>query len=355
MDWLIPDTKQDDDDDDDAEQLLLLEKQLLLLQLYMMSRNRSYLKRWMVDHPRNSPWNKVKQDADDTGFKAILGVDRGGFNYLVFLVLRNQKWVTQARYLDPEDLVGVALYYMHSQCSQSTLCQIFGWTPAVMCRNIWISLHIMVATLKDDQYCKVRWPSSAEYLRYSELINKYKPGFNQNSIGFIDGTRVRIKNFGDSERQNGYYNRKYKSNIGCLFVVSPIGTIIWYSINNPGSWSDGRMAVELYDYIDRLENKDFTLIADQAFSHGKFILSATRSGHLTEMQREMLTQIRTAVEWNMKDFKQPWSRIENRFGVDIYKNETVLRTAIYLTNFRANFMEISQIRSVYLNNNSMRD
>ncbi len=52
-----------------------------------------------------------------------------------------------------------------------------------------------------------------------------------------------------------------------LFCYASDGTVIWCTLNYPGSWADGDLAKQLYLLLDELP-EGMAIAVDSAFCHG---------------------------------------------------------------------------------------
>jgi hypothetical protein len=112
----------DDSEWDDFLVYYSKKKKLLLPLLMLITRSRSYLTRQQLRLPPHSAWRTLKDERSDLGFISAMGVTVGAFNYLSWLVSTSRQWWEEARHMEPDDLTGIVLYYLHNQCQQASLC-----------------------------------------------------------------------------------------------------------------------------------------------------------------------------------------------------------------------------------------
>ena len=95
---------------------------------------------------------------------------------------------------------------------------------------------MVVSTRKD---CRVIWPKHGDQEKLAQLTQEREPLLD-GMWGFVDGLNLQIRNPGDDDVQNAYYN-------GWLGYTAASAVIIWradgligfFNGNYPGSWHDG--------------------------------------------------------------------------------------------------------------------
>ena len=112
------------------EVVLLL---VLLLQYHNSIRDRHYLHRAAIVQPRESPWRKLYEHADDSSFLHMTGLNRLAFTVLLGYVFDLEAIVHcrrpgRPRSLSPDGYLGLLLFYLGSMMTNKHLCLIFGIT-----------------------------------------------------------------------------------------------------------------------------------------------------------------------------------------------------------------------------------
>jgi hypothetical protein len=141
--------------------------------------------------PRESPWRKHYEKADDSSFLHMTGLTRRAFRSLLEYLLGTDKIVPHHRRgrphsLGPDGYLGLLLFYLGSTMHYKHLCLIFGLTPSVCSRTINCMLRRMVRLLNNCPFAKVKFPDNAKMREYADLIQAGEL-LVDDVIGFMDG------------------------------------------------------------------------------------------------------------------------------------------------------------------------
>lgn len=294
----------------------------LLVALHALSRvrRRVYYTSQALHRPSESAWQRVWEMGTDRDMLQTVGFTREVFNILLerFAPLydpnlpRTEHTRGRPKALLPHAALGLALQYMSSMMRQYELCQLYGVSPSTLSRTLDHSLNCLLAVLGNLHAARVRWPNSADRLRYARMIRDREPQV-ETAFGFVDGTTFHIQQPASASVQNAYYSgTKSDTMVQNLFVFAPDGTIIWARTNCPGSWHDAAIGqplfLRMHEMVDGL-----CLIGDTAFPRtnrmqGK-LLRPYKRNELSEDEEERFNQLslhrvivslRQAVEWGNK-------------------------------------------------------
>jgi hypothetical protein len=141
------------------------------------------------------------------------------------------------------------------------------------------------------------------------------------------------------------------------------GEIIAAVINHPGSWHDARVAQPIYDLLLHSTPPRYYAVADTAFPRGARTINGRIQAPLKQGERlpadvherearlafnSQLTSYRQTAEWGMRAFQGSFGRLRVPLNIqDNHGRARLLEICVRLNNLRANFVGISQIRSVY--------
>jgi hypothetical protein len=296
------------------------------------------------------------QPGFEESFRQCTGLSRSGFNYILGLFRNHEYWQNPKRYgksIQPEKHLGITLWFMKTSGHQFEIQAVFGLTKSPVSRYISKGLEILCEILHKDSYSIVKWPNHSQKLLFARMIAQKRPILNDSGIwGFVDGFRMPMDKFGDSDEQNAYYNLKYSHNVGNIIVGTPDGCICWAALNLPGSWHDSKMSGNLYEKLkkDQPNGCDFKIAADTAFrSLGGRIVRTKKWNR--SLRHKAIAGIRVAAEWNVRTIAGTWRRLKKNLGVNYTRNALILRLAIYLTNFRSRFDRVGQTKSWFEQNN----
>jgi hypothetical protein len=137
-----------DDNEPCICQLLLI---ILLLQFHNGIRDCHYLYCLAILLPERSPWKRLYKNTNPESFLHMTGLTRGSFASLVnyFIDFEDIVYRCSCRHgrplsLSPDGHLGLLLFYLGSKMQYRHLCLIFGITPSVCSRAIYMMLRRMV-------------------------------------------------------------------------------------------------------------------------------------------------------------------------------------------------------------------
>lgn len=184
---------EEDDDSDEEGQLSLAFASLILLgaeesrRLRSARRRRHYLTRSeLLPNPRYiTPWTHLYRSQSDRAYITTMGVDVRTFHYLLDSGFRHL-WNTtpiprqdtsstgnvrlNARSLDAEGALGLALHYINSSTSETCLQEIFALIPSTVNRYIRFVVSLLLRVLREIPEGAVRWPGDEEFNELSQII-----------------------------------------------------------------------------------------------------------------------------------------------------------------------------------------
>jgi hypothetical protein len=191
------------------------------------------------------------------------------------------------------------------------------------------------------------------------LIRQREP-LVKHCIGFVDGLHLVIQNSADHVTQNSHYNGWLATaTISCVLMFTPTGRICWAAINYPGSWHDANVSHGLITrLLDPQKTPDlFFVAADSAFPHSgvlrtkiKTPLNKQTEPSATSEQKKYsaaLTSIRQMAEWGMRGLRSKFPRLHCPLTSDDSNRLLLIKTAIYVYNLKVSHIGLSQIRSVF--------
>ncbi|KAG8711925.1 hypothetical protein FRC08_015248 [Ceratobasidium sp. 394] len=346
-------------------------------------RRAGYLRRRdLLPLPRiESPWQALYRSQEDRAFITTMSIDVRTFNYILRAGFRTA-WDTRPvkrddvnpqgatrmgrRSLDAPGALGLMLHYLCSTSKFTALEQIFAIVPAVLSRYINFGLPILLESLKRIPEGVLKWLIPEQMAEYSGLVNTRHPEID-GAFGFVDGLSLPVATSGDPAVENANYNGwLHTHKVSNILVFAPDGTIIYATINSPGSWHDANVAQDVYWQLFNRTPVGYFLIGDTAFPklrHGLLdkihtpLKAGTQLGHLSPAQRRQaikysnaITVARQAVEWGMRAIQGAFGRL--RIPLDANNSawrSVVIETCLRMHNLRTRTVEINQIRTDALN------
>jgi hypothetical protein len=255
VNYLLPLYDDDDDDDfaiqmlmddDDDEDPIVFEFMRLRYQLpdrQPRRRPKHYLTRpELLPSPRVcSGWQSIYHSREDRAYIHIMGIDVATFDYILTSGFR-EAWESQpikrtdtnpsgasrkgARSLDATGGLGLALHFLCSTMSESSLQIIFALTPSTVSRYINFALDLLLAALEKLPEGRLEWPEEDVMKENSRLINakhstaKYLDG----AFGFMDGLNLPVTTNCLFAVQDPNYNGWLHSHVvSNIMVFSPDG------------------------------------------------------------------------------------------------------------------------------------
>ncbi|KAG9128413.1 hypothetical protein FRC07_013753 [Ceratobasidium sp. 392] len=245
-------------------------------------RRAGYLRRQdLMPLPRvELPSQALYQSQEDRAFITTMSVDVRTFNYLLragFERAWNTRTIKRSDVnphgatrmgrcsLDAPGALGLMLHYLCSTSRFTALQQIFAIVPSVLSRYVRTGLPILLEFLKNIPEGVIKWPTREQMADYSDLINRRHPDIN-GAFGFLNGLSLPVATSGDPLVESANYNGwLHKHKISNILLFAPDGTIIFCTINAPGSWHDANVAQDVYGKLMNNTPRGYFLIADTAF------------------------------------------------------------------------------------------
>jgi hypothetical protein len=225
--------------------------------------------------------------------------------------------------------------------------------------------RLLLEVLRQREDSVIKLPSPEKVEQYKQSISQQYPSL-ENVALFGDGLKILLQRAGDDIVQNRFYNGwthdHYVSNV---FVFAPDGTIVMAVLNCPGSMHDSELATlgepSMYDKIDQLyEETGCQCVMDSAFAARRrpsIIKSFARDNIAfqanTPEELQVLKDaksVRQAAKWGMRALQGSFPRLRSRWKWEEADERLVgISLIVYLSNHRANNIDVNQIRTVYWN------
>jgi hypothetical protein len=239
----------DGESDRRLNRILLL---ILLLQYYNSIRDRHYLHRQAVVVPREAPWRKLYESAEDSSFLHLTVLNRHAFRSLLEYLFDDDKIVPRRRCgrpcsLGPDGYLGLLLFYLGRTMQYKHLCLIFGLTPSVCRKAINWMLRRTVRLLNGHPFAKVKFPDNLKMREYADMIQAREP-LADDVIGFMDQTECTSKRVQQNVFYCGYDCDTMMNNV---FAFGPDGKFFFAAVNFPGSWADGSLTARFLHQMKR--------------------------------------------------------------------------------------------------------
>ena len=209
----------------------------------------------------------------------------------------------------------------------------------------------------------MKMPCKSKLEEYKKVISAQHPAL-LNTCFVVDGMKVLIGCSGLFLTQERFYNGwKGDHFITNLFVFCPDGTICAALINTPGNCHDSKLASygtrSIYSKLDEwYEKYGVYCVMDSAFC------TWNRESCIKSVPRDRVTQVATSkedthildealslwqsAEWGMRALQGSMLRLKARWVYEERDERRVsLLMMVLLFNYRANNMDLNQIRSVY--------
>jgi hypothetical protein len=382
----------DDDDDDCAEQYDYSRRRAFaafILGIAVIARQRrkqrrrdarAYLTRPSLPPvPRaDSAWTYLYSARLDKSFIVTMGVDVATFHLILeqgFAGLWNSTPITrqdvrshgaprlQKRSLDAPGGLGFVLHYLNSTMSLFTLQQVFALVPSVSARYLIFGLKLLLRTLLDMPEAKIAWPSEDTMAQWSAMIRVRHPPV-KHAIGFVDGVHLPLECHGEELVQNAYYNgwcaSHFTSNI---FAFGVDGTIMYCTVNAPGSWHDAIVAQDLYHRLLERTPEPYYIVSDTAFPSNDALATKIKKplkqdfsnwpqdplerAELFRFNRQLVS-CRQAAEWGMRSLQGSFGRLRIPMPSDDARFRQLLLLVICrMHQVRTRLVGINQIKNVY--------
>jgi hypothetical protein len=275
---------------------------------------------------------------------------------------RGRVWLGR-RSLDAAGVLGLLLHHLNSAMAGYTLQQVFGITPAVFSRSLNWGLKLLLQILLQTHDARIAWPSPHQCSKYAQAIQKRHPLLDS-AIGFVDGCHLPVASSSDVDVQNAYYNGWCADHFTFnLFVFAPDGTIIFCTLNSPGSWHDAAIARDLFNHLMSKASDGYYLIRDTAFPTARELSGLIRTPPKRNFMHypddaaacrrfiafnKQLVSARQAAEWGMSCLQGSFGRLKLPLPAeDNHYRFMVLKICAHLHNIRTRLEGIHQIATVY--------
>ena len=335
--------------------------------------------------PCKSSWAYLYGSDNVQGFITVTGIDPPSFRKLLHKfstlfhshspyaledgnirpISPGQNRPGRPRKITADACLGMTLFWTRTTCYYWTIAGFFGLTGSPC--ELWLRFgkRMLLQVLRNRDDSKIKMPSEQKVAKYIGSIGQLYNGLSD--VAYVgDGLKILVEKSGDNAKQNAFYNGwKCDHFITNLFLFAPDGTVIAAILNCPGSVHDSELAKmgvpsiyqKLEDHYDKYGAK---CVMDSAFAgSGRpcIIKSIPREriGMVSETDEEALIyeqslSVRQAAEWGMRALQGSMPRLKARWHFEEKDERLIGLTMItHLYNFKANNMDLNQIRSVYWN------
>ena len=322
--------------------------------------------------PENSAWRKVLSGRSDGAMITLTGVDHVTFNMLhdkfcpLYNTLspHNTEGILskigkpgRRRVFSSWDCLGLCLAWTRTRGGLFMLSMMFGITSSGISLYIRFGRRLMIEVLRREESAKVKIPSDEKICEYKECVRYRHPKLS-NVWMTMDGLKLQLEQSPKCEIQNRFYNGwthdHYETNI---FGFAPSGTIVVATTNVPGCVHDSTVCEwgNIYKKLGKVYERTGAMVTvDSAFcrKNHEYLIKSSNTLPCTAEEihiNDEATSMRQSAEWGMRSFQASFPRIKDRI---IYEEKgerkLILEMLVYLFNFRANKVGISQIKNTYL-------
>jgi hypothetical protein len=301
-----------------------------------------------------SPWAYLCRSTRDDAWILTVGFSRAAFSQLVTITAPYlQRSAIGHPNMQPCDVIGLGLMWITSRLRQKHLCQIFGQTPAIVCRELQRARYALRRALMHDNDARIAWPSPSEMATFAAIIKAKRR--IKHVFGFMDGVHFPIFRPNDVNVQSAYYNGWLKGvSVTNVLVFTPDGCICMARTNCPGSWHDSVTAIPIYRVLNDpiLTPPKNRIIADSAFVRTSSCRTCLTMPQRLHASQHMLStnadvvKTRQAAEWGMNTLQSTFNRLTVPLPCDIVWNRNLLRLVFHLFNFKARW-DGNQTRTVF--------
>ncbi|KAI9895200.1 hypothetical protein PsorP6_018809 [Peronosclerospora sorghi] len=180
---------QEEEEEELRDQQLWIE----IARVQLAARVRNYVTAAVLPRPFGSPWAMLDRYGDDTGFMAMMRLNRAAMLSLCLLP------GTTRFEVDP------AVQFYGSRSDLKHLCSVFRITPATTNRCLAKTEEALSLALDSVEDAEVRWPMAQEQAAWGRLVETREPLVTK-KFGFIDGKNYQVQQPSRAEVQNAYYN-----------------------------------------------------------------------------------------------------------------------------------------------------
>ncbi len=332
-------------------------------------------------NPNDSAWRKLYNSGDDGSLFVLTGFDHATFEYIRTKfepIYKSHTMFTtdgkihklvcksgRKRMLTAVDVLGLYLTWTRTKCQLHILCLLFGMGKASISLNIRFARRIILHVLKDDDDARIRIPTADEIERCKIAISRKYP-LLKDVWSTMDGLRVDIEEPGDVIVQNRFHNGWYNAhNVVNVFVFTAFGTICLAGIGFPGCYHDSTLSddIGIYSTLRKInERTQGKCVVDSAFNltqYGDCLIQSSKSlplggdAHDICLDRQA-TAFRQSSEWGMRQLQGSFPRLKDRLRYEeTGERNHILLSLVYLHNLRTNRIGRNQIRTVFMDADSL--
>jgi hypothetical protein len=344
----------------------------------MKRRSRTYFVRPDLLWPEQAPWAKLKGTRSERGYVHLLRVTPDMLDELLSYVppeavawrdgytnaARTERRPGPSNMLSSYDCLAAALFHLSSMCRSKHSELVFGVGHTLMSEAITTGLAYLEELLPRLPDAQILWPDAARFDYLGRVVaNTYGEPPIPVSMGlFVDGFRLQIDNPSLAEEQTFWYSgfTKYTC-CNNIVVYAADGTIVWASVNHPGSTSDYKASRELFQRCCRVGQLPprTAICGDDAFSSAETDhFMATRgfkppwvaiTGTTRRRWEGWQKTVRQGVEWGIRTLTGTWMRLRCSLPTDVEKRKQTIMVCIRLHNLIARRMNNhNQLKTVYL-------
>ena len=337
--------------------------------------------RLALQNPSFSAFETLFGSGCDQLLITLIGFDHTSFNYILGLfepvyvkytpysnsgliraIREREVRIGRPRSFSAKNCLGLVFSWERTRGSEMILSLLFGISGSVCSLFIRFGRRILLKVLIQDSKAAVRMPTDEEIpILQSAIQTKYKN--LKNVYAMADGLKLYLEQSSDCTIQNMFYNGwthdHYVSNV---FVFSPAGVIISFSLNAPGATHDSSIADYggVYKKLKLIHDRcGARCVVDSAFSRGHypFLLKSSQDyygisndmSHIAEIRKA--TSLRQSSEWGMRGFKGSFPRIKDRFVYEERgERKVMLFCFVLLFNLRKRLVGLNQILSNFMPN-----
>lgn len=335
--------------------------------------------------PPKSPWTYLYESNNLEGFITVTGLDPSCFKDLLqdFAPLfnshspythsdgeirkidRNLIPRGRPRKITADACLGMVLFWTRTTCYYWTIAGFFGLTGSPC--ELWLRFgkRLLLEVLRTREEAKIWMPDQTLLEKYVGSISLKYPGLQD--VAYVgDGLKILLEKSTDNAKQNAFYKGwKCDHFITNLFIFAPDGTIIAAILNCPGSLHDSDLAKigvpSIYTKLEEHYKKYGTkCVMDSAFAAkgNDFIIKSVPRDKIflysntpeDERRYQDALSARQAAEWGMRSLQGSMPRLKARWHYEEKDERLIgLTMIVHLHNYKANTMDLNQIRSVYWN------
>ena len=174
---------------------------------YNSLRDRYYIRRRALVHPRFSPWARLLNFGDEGSFLTLTGFNFASFRLLVDILkpVGDVSNTGRPPALDFVGQVGLFLFFRNSNLKIKHLTMLFGAVPSTCSRVISKFLNLVCSVMVRHPDSQIKFPDADEMNNLAGLITVREPRV-RDVIAFWNGTTFAVECADDSISQSKDYN-----------------------------------------------------------------------------------------------------------------------------------------------------